>query len=114
MKGYDSHFIVQNVGKYKEKIDIIPNNTEKYMSITIGNSRNKQVYLRFIDSLQFMCESLENLVKNIKKFCHLETDIENDNLNLLKQKGIYPYDYMDSWDKLMKQCYHQNLHFLAN
>ena len=40
-RGYDSHFIVQNLGKYNEKIDIIPNNTEKYMCISIGNSRNK-------------------------------------------------------------------------
>ena len=32
-RGYDSHFIVQNLGKYKEKIDVIPNNNEKYMSI---------------------------------------------------------------------------------
>ena len=40
-RGYDSHFIVQNLGKYNEKIDIIPNITEKYMCISIGNSRNK-------------------------------------------------------------------------
>ena len=40
LRGYDSHFIVRNFGKYKEKIDIIPNNTEKFMSISIGNDRN--------------------------------------------------------------------------
>ena len=68
------------------------------MSITIGNSRNKQVYLRFIDSLKFMNDSLEPLVKNNKIF-YLESDIKNDNINLLKQKGIYPYDYMNSWEK---------------
>ena len=99
LRGYDSHFIVQNLRKYKEKIDIIPNNTEKYMSISIGNSKNKQVYLRFIDSLQFMGDRIENLVKNINNFYHLETDIKNKNINLLKQKGIHPYDYMNSWDK---------------
>ena len=99
LRGYDSHFIVQNLGKYKEKIDIIPNNTEKYMSISIGNIRNKQVYLRFIDSLQFMSDSLESLVKNINNFYHLESDIKNENINLLKQKGIYPYVYMNSCDK---------------
>ena len=78
---------MQNLGKYKEKIDIIPNNTEKYMSISIGNSRNKQIYLRFIDSLQFMSGSLE-LSKNINKFYHLETDNKNENINLLKQTQL--------------------------
>ena len=91
---------MQNLGKYKEKIDIIPNNTEKYMSISIGNNRNKQVFLRFIDSVQFMSDSLESIVKNFNNFYHLETDIKNENINLLKQKGMYPYDYMNSWDKL--------------
>ena len=62
------------------------------MSITIGNSRNKQVYLRFIDSLQFISDSLEALVKNINNFYHLESDIKNDNIKLLKKKGIYLYD----------------------
>ena len=99
LRSYDSHLIVQNFRKYKEKNDTIPNNTAKYMSISIGNSRNKQVYLKFMDSLQFMSDSLESLVKNIINFYHLETDIKNENVNLLKQKGIYPNDYMNSWDK---------------
>ena len=55
--------------------------------------------MRFIDSLQFMSDSLESLVKNINNFYHLEPDIKNENINLLKQKGIYPYDYLNSWDK---------------
>ena len=90
---------MQNLGKCKEKTEIIPNSTEKYMSISIGNSRNKQVYLRFIDSLQFMSGSSESLVKNIHNFYHSESDIKNENINLLKQKRIYLYDYMNSWDK---------------
>ena len=46
-----------------------------------------------------MGDRIENLVKNINNFYHLETDIKNKNINLLKQKGIHPYDYMNSWDK---------------
>ncbi len=90
-KGYDSHFIVQNLGKFKDKISIIPNNMEKYMSLTIGR-------FRFIDSLQFMNSSLDNLVKNTTNFYHLESEMK-DNIDLLKRKGIYPYDYMNSWDR---------------
>ena len=53
-------------------ISAIPNNSEKFMSITIGS-------LRFIDSMQFMACSLENLVENLydkkdksKNFNHME------------------------------------------
>ena len=49
--------------------------------------------------MQVISDSLEGLVKNINNFYHLETDITNENINLLKQKGIYPYNYMNSWDK---------------
>ena len=53
-----------------------------------------------------MSDSLESLVKNINIyninihiiFYPLESDIKNENINLLKQIGIYPYDYMNSWD----------------
>ena len=63
------------------------------MSISIGNDRNKKgcMYLRFIDSLQFMNKPLDRLVKNTNNFYHLESEITNNN-NLLKKKGTYPYD----------------------
>ena len=85
----------QNFGKYKEKIDIIPNNTEKFMSISIGNDRNKKgcMYLRFIDSLQFMNESLDGLVKNTNNFYHLEFEITNNN-KLLKRRIFI---HMTTW-----------------
>ena len=75
LRGYDSHFIMQEIGaivkkhtyKYKKgdeqqmTINAIPNNMEKYMAFMLGN------HLTFLDSFQFMSDSLENLVKNITK-----------------------------------------------
>ena len=59
LKGYDSHHIMEKLGKYKDKrITVIPNTTEKYISFSIDN-------IRFIDSLQFMNASLEKLVGNL-------------------------------------------------
>ena len=68
LRGYDSHFIMQNIGEiakkhtYKNKkgeefqmnINAIPNNIEKYMAFMLGNN------LVFLDSLQFLNSSLEN------------------------------------------------------
>lgn len=69
------------------------------MSFEIGN-------LKFIDSLNFMPSSLEKLVVNLydkndkyKKFKHMQKEFTND-LDVLCQKGFYPYDWMDDNNKL--------------
>ena len=56
LRGYDSHLIMQAISETAAKITCIPNNTEKYISFTLGQ-------LRFIDSAQFMLSSLDQLVK---------------------------------------------------
>ena len=58
LKGYDSHLIINEIGKFDVKVDVIPNGLEKYMAFTINKN------LIFIDSMQFMNCSLEKLVKN--------------------------------------------------
>ena len=60
LRGYDSHLIMQEIGKYAKNITVIPNTTEKYVAF----SMNQFV---FIDSLQFMNESLEKLVESPDK-----------------------------------------------
>ena len=62
LRGYDSHFIMQEIGKLKQEINVIPNTMEKYMAFMIGK------HLVFLDSFQFMSSSLDNLVKNISDF----------------------------------------------
>ena len=54
--------------------------------------------LVFIDSVQFMNCSLEKLAKNLSDndFKYLIEKFESKNLELLKQKDAYPYEYMDS------------------
>ena len=93
LRGYNSHLILK---QYKrslfpdKEIACIPNNMEKYVSFSIGN-------LRFIDSYQFMGESLEKLVSNLPKydFKHMIMNCSVDKLHLLR-KGVFPYEYWDS------------------
>ena len=68
---------------------------EKYMAFMLGN------HLVFLDSFQFMSSSLDNLVKNLpdESLKYTEQEFKNEQFNLMKQKGIYPYDYMDSFEK---------------
>ena len=56
--------------------------------------------LVFIDSIQFMNSSLDKLVKNLsdKDFKYLLEEFDSKNLELLKQKGAYPYEYINSFE----------------
>ena len=57
--------------------------------------------LVFIDGKQFMNSSLDSLVKNLSDndFKYLPEEFSGDLLKLVKQKEVYPYEYMDSFEK---------------
>ena len=57
--------------------------------------------LVFIDCMQFMNSSLEKLLKNLSDndFKYLTEEFCSKNLELLKQKGPYSYEYMDSFER---------------
>ena len=73
-------------------INVIPNNTEKYIAFMLGK------HLVFLDSFQFMSSSLDNLVKNLRadSFKCTGEVFQGTQLELMKKKGTYAYDYMDS------------------
>ena len=72
--------------------------------------------LVFTDSIQFMNSSIEKLVKNFSDndLKYLAEEFVSKNVELLKQKDAYPYEYMDSFkrfgeDKLPdKNCFHSS------
>ena len=95
LKGYDSHLIFSVLHKFNLKVNVIPNGLKKYMAFFLNKN------LIFIDNMQFMNSSLNKLVKNLsdEDFKYLVEDFGSDNLELLKQKGDYPYQYMNSFKK---------------
>ena len=112
LAGYDSHLFIKKLGITEGNIDCIPNNEEKYISFgkTIktgeytnkkGETKNKFFKIVFKDSLKFMSSSLEALVNNLPKdaFKNLDNYYTPKQAELLKQKGFYPYEYMDSIEK---------------
>ena len=101
---HDSHFIMQKIGeiakkhkyKNKEREQLqIPNNMEKYMSFMLGK------HLVFLDSFQFLSPSLDKLVSNLPKKAlkYTSEGFKGVQLDLMSQKGVYPYDFMDSSEK---------------
>lgn len=115
LKGYDGHIIIKaiNSSTVTSRIECIPQNGERFLSMSFHN-------LRFIDSLQFLNSSLASLVDNIKKdnpdgFTYLKSQLNwicnrfnveptHERLQLLLSKGVYPYDYMDSFDRFDETC----------
>ena len=60
-----------------------------------------QKILIVIDSFQFLSSSLGTLVKNLGKdhFVYLSQKFDNQVLDLVKQKGFYPYKYISNFEK---------------
>ena len=94
------HFLVLNLNKVakEHQISVIPRNTEKYLSLQVGN-------FIFIDSFQFLPTSLETLVSNLvdkgqNSFRLTAKYIQNDvQRKLLLRKGVFCYDFLDSMNK---------------
>ena len=125
-RGYDSHLIVRAFRNFPDRdIKPIAQSTDRYLSITWGGN------IIFKDTYQFMRMSLDGLVQclaesdgGIKNFHYLMGDMNVNPLQyplyigdqmvpmdwtledvnrLLLKKGVYPYDYMDSWSRFNEQ-----------
>ena len=86
--------------KFNFKINFIPIELEeKYMNFKINNK------LAFMDSFQLLSSSLDSLVKNLDKddFKYLSQEFDSEVLDLVKQKGFYPYEDISSFEKIKEK-----------
>ena len=115
LEGYDSHLFVKHVADTEGSVNCIPHNEEKYITFTKnvwvdveetkdGGESNIFLKLKFLDTMHFMASSLEKLVNNLNpnQFKHTSKYFQNEKLSLMLKKGIYPYEYMDSQEKLLE------------
>ena len=95
-KGYDSYLIIKEIIKFDVKVSVIANGLENYMAFTINTN------LVFIDSMQFMNSSLDLSVKNLSDndFKYLSEEFSGKFLELVMQKAVYSYRYMNSFKKI--------------
>jgi hypothetical protein len=114
--GYDSHIIFNNLNKVPiETPSVIAKAIERFVCFRIGK-------LYFKDSLQFLASSLEKLSQNLaakavhgktledvfpnlhsyfmKKWSHLPPQA----FKMLTRKGVYPYSYMNDFEKFKETC----------
>ena len=120
LSGYDAHLFIKESGKHSKDTGVIAKNKEDYITFSVnvavdryvdkeGNEKDKLIELQFIDSFKFIASSLDSLTNNLvrggdnrasagRKLFGFE-DYNESQYNLLTRKGIYPYEYMSSWDK---------------
>ena len=116
LSGYDAHMFMKELTSSSPdgaKMGVIAKNKEDYITFSIsvevdkyinknGEEKSKEIELRFIDSFKFMSSSLDSLVNNLvrgnNEFFSFE-DYNKSQYKLLIRKGIYPYEYMDDWNR---------------
>ena len=113
LQGYDAHLFIKKLSCIQGELNCIPSTEEKYISFSkkikvdeyksrkTGETVSLYFEIRFIDSFKFLQTSLANLVGNLQPDdFHNTKEIMKENINLLTRKGVYPYDYVSSIEKL--------------
>ena len=104
-RGYDAHLIFQKVKREHGKINVIPDNSKRYISFDVGR-------LKILDSMQFLSCGLNKLAEQLSddQFKHLKTAYPV-HWKLLSKKGIYCYDYMNSMERFDETSLPSKEHF---
>lgn len=118
LTGYDSHFIIRELTNcFEGELYVIPSTDQNYISFTKKVAYTSQfepnfqkrmrntIKFKFLDSFCFMVSSLEKLASFLpstrKIILHSEFKfLSPEKMHLLERKGIFPYDFVDSWEKL--------------
>ena len=111
LKGYDSQLIFKELSRFNNlKISVMSNGLEKYMAVTVNKN------LVFIDSMQFINTTPDKLVENLndKDFKYLSEEFSGEKLKLVKQKGVYPYEYMNSFKRFREDELPDKSNFLVH
>ena len=66
--------------------------------------------------MQFMNYSLDKLVKNLsdEDFKYLVEEFGSENLEILKPKGAYPFEYMNSFERFNEEKIPDRKYFLSS
>nr|XP_036673678.1 probable DNA polymerase [Drosophila suzukii] len=105
LSAYDAHLFMKELLKIPGEISIIPLNKEFYISISkkIYINPNEILELRFLDSFRFMPSSLDSLASYLKEenLTTIKSFFTDSNkFQMVKSKGIFPYSYLNSFERL--------------
>ncbi|XP_054279772.1 uncharacterized protein LOC128997944 [Macrosteles quadrilineatus] len=111
LSNYDAYFIVRELAVDKGDIDVLANTEKKYITFSKrfkhpGAGRRKSIKLQFVDSYRLMSKSLAILASilpvhrmNITRARYPD----QEEFDMLRRKGIFPYEHITSQDVLNKE-----------
>lgn len=106
---FDAHLFIKELSQHGSDIRAIATTKETYISFSKHiiveqiEGRSVSLEIRFIDSFRFLSSSLSKLAQNLNDDQCVEvrkafpTDEE---FNLIRQKGVFPYSFVTSFEKL--------------
>ena len=137
LSGYDTHMFIKDLAEIKGpleikgfsetrgKISCISKTEEDCISfsktivVDVCDIDGKKIeikrQIRFIDSFRFMQKSLSELATNLTRHPNLSRYFNGEQLELVKRKGVYPYDYMNCFERLAEtslppiECWYSKL-----
>ncbi|KAL4083511.1 hypothetical protein QTP88_028827 [Uroleucon formosanum] len=113
---YDSHFIIRELGCNDKDIHVIPNSSEKYISFS--KEIAPKFNIKFVDTYYFMAEKLSKLAKNLSedklRFRETMKVFSINVLDLVTRKGVFQYEYINSWSKLDDSFLPSKLEFYSS
>ena len=132
LQNYDAHLFVRALGLMDEVLSIscIPNNNEKYISFSLKFELKRIIKwdpkkeewievvikheIRFLDSFKFTLSGLNGLVKNLSREDLKKTArFFGEKIDLVSRKGVYPYEFMDDFEKFKKQSLPKKTSFFS-
>ena len=99
LRGYDSHHILRYAAKdfTNWRWSCIPQSVERFQSVTINIADDDDaVPIRFIDSLQFLNDSLCNLASMLTAEQKQQTNSLPYSDEVRSGKGVFPYSFITS------------------
>ena len=125
LSGYDTHMFIKDLAETPGEINCISKTEEDYISfsktivvdtfIRDGKKIEIRRQIRFLDSFRFMQKGLSELAGNLTRHPNLSRYFEGEELELVKRKGVYPYDYMGCFERLAEtslppiECWYSKL-----
>ncbi|XP_050535022.1 uncharacterized protein LOC126902042 [Daktulosphaira vitifoliae] len=98
LSNYDSHMIIPELAYDDKNIYIIAQSEEKY--IMFSKTIDDYFRIRFIDSYRFLQASLSKLTATLSTPDFVHTHKVFESLELVTRKSVFPYEYVDCWERL--------------
>lgn len=92
-RGYDSHFLMEEICKNYNVKFLQATSMEKFNLIRISRKDDPLITVTFKDTYNFFTCSLDSCVKMVENWRYVEPEYRGE-------KGLFPYEWFDSFEKL--------------